>query len=154
MKTRRAILFRVGAVLLLLIIAASMMVIGRGHTVYMDNKAIEYNGQTYPSFYKVDVYVGGERVAKLRDKDRGMATNIGQKFTMTLAITREKGGEEENVEVSLNLPYNMDGIAINLPACMAGLPGDVCMSEFVIATQESEESTEETVDEFGIGAEF
>ena len=89
MKNRRAIIFRVGAILLLLIIAASMMVIGRGHTVYMDNKTIEYDGQTYNSFYKVDVYVDGERVAKLRDKDRGMATNIGQKFTMTLAITRE-----------------------------------------------------------------
>ena len=130
-----------------------MMMIGRGHTVYMDNKTIEYDGQTYNSFYKVDVYVDGERVAKLRDKDRGMATNIGQKFTMTLAITREKGGPEETVEVTLNLPYNMDGIAINLPACMSGLPGDVCMSEFVIEPVESETS-EENVDEFGIDAEF
>ena len=153
MKNRRAIIFRVGAILLLLIIAASMMVIGRGHTVYMDNKTIEYDGQTYNSFYKVDVYVDGERVAKLRDTDRGMATNIGQKFTMTLAITREKGGPEETVEVTLNLPYNMDGIAINLPACMSGLPGDVCMSEFVIEPVESETS-EENVDEFGIYAEF
>lgn len=153
MKNRRAIIFRVGAILLLLIIAASMMVIGRGHTVYMDNKTIEYDGQTYNSFYKVDVYVDGERVAKLRDKDRGMATNIGQKFAMTLAITREKGGPEETVEVTLNLPYNMDGIAINLPACMSGLPGDVCMSEFVIEPVESETS-EENVDEFGIDAEF
>lgn len=153
MKNRRAIIFRVGAILLLLIIAASMMVIGRGHTVYMDNKTIEYDGQTYNSFYKVDVYVDGERVAKLRDTDRGMATNIGQKFTMTLAITREKGGPEETVEVTLNLPYNMDGIAINLPACMSGLPGDVCMSEFVIEPVESETS-EENVDEFGIDAEF
>ena len=41
MKNRRAIIFRVGAILLLLIIAASMMVIGRGHTVYIDNKTIE-----------------------------------------------------------------------------------------------------------------
>lgn len=153
MKNRRAIIFRVGAILLLLIIAASMMVIGRGHTVYMDNKTIEYDDQTYNSFYKVDVYVDGERVAKLRDTDRGMATNIGQKFTMTLAITREKGGPEETVEVTLNLPYNMDGIAINLPACMSGLPGDVCMSEFVIEPVESETS-EENVDEFGIDAEF
>ena len=104
MKNRRAIIFRVGAILLLLIIAASMMVIGRGHTVYMDNKTIEYDGQTYKSFYKVDVYVDGERVAKLRD-------------------------------------------------CMAGLPGDVCMTEFVIEPAESETS-EENVDEFGIDAEF
>ena len=42
-----------------------MMVIGRGHTVYMDNKTIEYDGQTYNSFYKVDVYVDGERCCQV-----------------------------------------------------------------------------------------
>ena len=30
-----------------------MMVIGRGHTVYIDNKSIDYNGQTYTTPYKV-----------------------------------------------------------------------------------------------------
>ena len=73
MKTKRTILFRLGAVLLLLIIAGIMMVIGRGHTVYMDNKSIEYNGQTYTTPYKVVVYVDGEQVAKLRDKERGLS---------------------------------------------------------------------------------
>ena len=77
MKTKRTILFRLGAVLLLLIIAGIMMVIGRGHTVYIDNKSIDYNGQTYTTPYKVVVYVDGEQVAKLRDKERGMATCIG-----------------------------------------------------------------------------
>lgn len=47
MKKKRTILFRVGAVLLLLIIAGFMMLIGRGHTVYIDNKSFDYNGQTY-----------------------------------------------------------------------------------------------------------
>ena len=75
-----------------------MMVIGRGHTVYIDNKSIDYNGQTYTTPYKVVVYVDGEQVAKLRDKERGMATCIGQTFKMTLEITQEKGGSEELVD--------------------------------------------------------
>ncbi|WP_320914960.1 DUF6672 family protein, partial [Enterocloster bolteae] len=33
MRAKRTILFRIGAILLLLIIAGIMMVIGRGHTV-------------------------------------------------------------------------------------------------------------------------
>ena len=77
-----------------------MMVIGRGHTVYIDNKSIDYNGQTYTTPYKVVVYVDGEQVAKLRDKERGMATCIGQTFKMTLEITQEKGGSEEMVDVA------------------------------------------------------
>ena len=53
MRAKRTILFRIGAILLLLVIAGIMMVIGRGHTVYIDNKSIDYNGQTYTTPYKV-----------------------------------------------------------------------------------------------------
>ena len=91
----------------------------------MDNKTIEYDGQTANHSIKWTSTWTANQVAKLWDKDRGMATNMGQKFTMTLAITPGEGGPEEAVEVTLNLPYNMDGIAINLPACMAGTSGDV-----------------------------
>lgn len=156
MKMKRTSLFRAGAILLLLIIAGIMMVVGRGHTVYIDNKSLDYNGQTYSTPYKVVVFVDGEQVAKLRDKERGMATCIGQKFNMTLEITQEKGGSEETVNVALNLPHHMDGIAINLPAYLAGLPEDAYLSEFQIAVEETEEPSEEApidgaVDEFGLG---
>ena len=117
------------------------MVIGRGHTVYIDNKSLDYNGQTYSTPYKVVVFVDGEQVAKLRDKERGMATCIGQKFNMTLEITQEKGGSEETV---------------NVAAYLAGLPEDAYLSEFQIAVEETEEPSEEApidgaVDEFGLG---
>ena len=70
---KRTLFFRIGAIVILLAIAAVMMVIGRGHTVYFDNKKLEYNGETYDTPYKVCVYVNDERVAKLYDKERGMA---------------------------------------------------------------------------------
>jgi cytochrome c biogenesis protein ResB len=152
LKSKRIILFRAGAILLLLIIAGIMMIIGRGHTVYIDNKSLEYNGQTYTTPYKVVVTVDGEQVAKLRDKERGMATCIGQKFTMDLEITQEKGGSEETQTVTVKLPYNMDGIAFNLPAYLAGLPEEVYLSEFKIETPESEEPSDEApLDEFNLG---
>ena len=54
------------------------------------------------------------------------------------------------VPVTLELPYNMDGIVINLPAYLAGLPKDAYMSEFVqVAEPVSEEEEEVTTDEFG-----
>ena len=147
----RTLLFRVGAVLLLAVIAYSMTIIGRGHTVYMDSKRLEYNGQTYETPYKVEVYVNDEQVAKLYDKERGMSIWIGQKFSMTLEITQEKGGAEETQEVSLTLPRKMDGIILNLPALLAGLPEEAYLSEFVAAPAEEEAPGDEGItDEFGL----
>ena len=45
---KRTLFFRIGAIVILLAIAAVMMVIGRGHTVYFDNKKLEYNDLRYP----------------------------------------------------------------------------------------------------------
>ena len=149
-KTRR-LLFRLGTLLILVGIAACMMVVGRGHTVYFDNKKLEYNGETYTPPYQVTVLVGDEQVAKLKAKERGMATTIGQNFEMTLKIVETKGGEEKLETYRLKLPYQLDGIVINLPAYLKGEPQEVWMSEFVpMATKE--EATEEapTTDEFGM----
>ncbi len=147
-KTRR-LLFRVGTLLVLIAIAACMMVIGRGHTVYFDNKKLEYEGTTYDPPYKVTVYVGGEQVAKLNAKERGMASTIGQDFEMELKIMQVKGGDETRETYRIKLPRNLDGIVVNLPAYLAGLPQEVWMSEFVPLTPQ--ETVEEEVpggDEF------
>lgn len=154
MKNKRIFLFRAGAILLLLAIAGIMMIIGRGHTVYIDNKSLDYNGQTYSSSYKVEVYVDGERVARLRDKERGMATCIGQKIHMTLVITQEKGGDEETLNVTIPVPYSMDGVAINLPGFLSGLPEEAYTSEFQIEVVETEEATDESPDDALPGDEF
>ncbi len=151
MNKKRQWLFRIGTLLILLAIAACMMVVGRGHTVYFDNKKIEVNGETITPPYKVTILVKGEQVAKLSAKERGKATTIGQNFEMTLKIVETKGGEEKLETYRLKLPYELDGIVINLPAYLKGEPQEVWMSEFVpMATKE--EATEEapTTDEFGM----
>ena len=122
---------RIGTAAVLLIIAAVMLVIGRGHTVYFDNKTAEYNGTEYPAFQRVNVTVNGERVAKLSKRDRGMATWIGQNFKMELEVTANKGDEPKVIPVSISLPYGLDGIVVNLPELVAGLPQEVWQSEFV-----------------------
>lgn len=143
MNKTRTLLFRLGTILILIAICAAMMVIGRGHTVYFDNKKLEYDGQTYDPPYKIKVFVKDEQVANLKAKERGMATTIGQNFAMTLEITQEKGGDETTETYSFKLPYNIDGIVVNLPAYLAGLPEEAWMSEFVpVATESSAEDEE------------
>ena len=69
MKAKRRLLFQILAVVLLVAIGYTMTIIGRGHTIYLDSKTLEYDGQTYKPAYKTVVYVDGQQVAKLYDKD-------------------------------------------------------------------------------------
>lgn len=135
MKTRRLVI-RVAAVLVLIIIGIIMSIIGRGHTIYLDNKTLEYNGQTYKAPYKVTIYVGDEQLTKLYDKERSSTTCLGQTFTVTLEVMETKNGSEEMQTYKIPVPKNMDGVIINIPGYLAGLPEEAYLSEFVAAPTE------------------
>ena len=150
MKDKKRFFIRLATVLVLIGIAVLMYFFGRGHTVYFDNKKLEYDGVTYDTPYKVEVYVDGERAAKLYDKERGSSICIGANFKMELKVTQEKGGTETEETYSIKLPYDKDGLIVNLPGLMAGLPEDAWMSEF-ISTEEAQPEDEEVVtDEFSM----
>ena len=147
----RKVLFRVGTVAVLLAIAACMMVIGRGHTVYFDNKKLEYEGQEIGTYRRINVFVNGEQVAKLSAKDRGMATFTGQKFSFDIEVTKEKGDEPVTYTFPITVPYGMDGIVLNLPGMIAGLPQEAYTSVFVpMVTEEDTADEEIVIDDFGM----
>lgn len=149
---KRSLIVKICTVVVILGIAACMFVIGRGHTVYFDAKSIDYNGETLKPGYRTAIFVNDERVARLEDGDRGMATCIGQNFKFRVEVTPEKGAEAVPYEFSLKLPYNMDGIVLNMPALIAGAPESVYLSEFVSLSVESSPAEEEIVtDEFALG---
>ena len=150
MKKRR-ILFIALSVLVLIAIAACMMVIGRGHTMYFDNKKLEYEGQTYDTYRRINVFVNGEQVAKLSAKDRGMATFMGQQLSFDIEVTKEKGDDPVNYSYTVKVPYKEDGIVLNLPGMIAGLPEEAYTTVFVPMVTEEENAEEEIViDEFGM----
>ena len=129
-------MIRVAAVLVLIIVGIIMSIIGRGHTIYLDNKTLEYNGQTYKAPYKVTIYVGDEQLTKLYDKERGSTTCLGQTFTVTLEVMETKNGSEEMQTYKIPVPKNMDGVIINIPGYLAGLPEEAYLSEFIAAPTE------------------
>ena len=153
MNNKRKWIFRGCTLLVVLLIAALMFVVGRGHTVYIDNKTLEYNGETYNALQKVEVWVNGERLSKLSKRDRTMTTTIGNGFEMKLINTVNKGDEPTEVTVNLSLPYGWDGIVVNVPGYLAGLPQEAWMTEFIAepepVTAEDEEIT--TEDEIPMG---
>lgn len=149
----KQILMIAATILALIVIGGVMLIVGRGHTLYFDSKKYEKSGQVYETPYKVEVYVNGEQCAKLYDGERGTAKWIGQDFTMKLAITDVQGGAEREETYSFKLPYDMDGVTVNLPALMAGLPQEDYLEEFVIiAVEEPEEPVED--DLAGIGTDI
>ena len=145
MSNKRKWFFRACTLAFLLIVAAVMFIIGRGHTVYIDNKTLEYNGQTAEAFQKVEVYVGEERLSKLAKRERTMSDVIGQSFSMRLIITKNKGDDPVEETVSISLPYNWDGIVVNVPAYLAGMPQEAWMTEFVPLATEVTETEEEGI---------
>ncbi len=143
MDKRRKWIFRGCALLAVLLLAGCMFIVGRGHTVYIDNKTLEYNGASYDALQRVEVYVGEERLSRLAKRERTMSTVIGQSFEMRLVNTVNKGDEPTEVTVKLSLPYGWDGIVVNVPGYLAGLPQDAWMTEFVAAPEPVSEEEEE-----------
>lgn len=152
MSKNRVLLFRIGAVAALVLLAVLMLIIGRGHTIYFDNKPIE--GSTIECPYKVEVFVKDESAGKLYEGERGMASWMGQTLKVSLKITETKGGDAEVRDMKVKLPYNMDGIVLNIPALLAGESEDVYLSKFVPAVVEEPTEEETVVDEFGDMADF
>lgn len=153
MNNKRKWLFRAGTILVILAIAACMFLVGRGHTVYVDNKTLEYNGETYNALYRVEVWVGGERLSKLAKRERTSSTVIGQSFEMKLVNTENKGDEPKEIEVKLSLPYGWDGAVVNVPGYLAGLPQEAWMTQFVSEPEPvtEEDETTPTEDDIPMG---
>lgn len=138
--TKRAWIVRIAAVVLLIVIGYIMSIIGRGHTIYLDNKTLEYEGSTYKAPYKVTVVVDGEQLTKLYEKERGSTTCLGQTFTVTLEVMETKNGSEETQTYQIPIPKDMDGVIVNIPGYLAGLPQEAYIEEFVPAVVEEPEA--------------
>ena len=152
MKSKKTLLIRLLALVIVVGIAVAMMIIGRGHTLYLDNKTLDYGGKTYETPYKVEAYYKGEQFAKLYKRERGMVTCMGGKVTVDLVITQEKGGDETTQTITIDLPWDMDGVIINLPAYLSGLPVEAYRTEF-IPTPVVEEEEEPVPGEEGMPGE-
>lgn len=146
----RRVLFTAGLVAILATISIICLIFGRGHTIYLDNKSIE--GTEYTSYASVDIIYKGEKVVNLEKAERGSITLTGQKLNVQLVAKKTNSAAAQTVDISINLPYDLDGIVINIPAYLAGADADTYMSEFVSTRVEEDTSEDVQLDEFGMSA--
>ena len=147
-------LIRAGVVLFFILIAVIMLIIGRGHTLYFDNKSFESpDGQTYGSFYRVSLTGSDRKVQKLIPGDRVSCKYMGQRVGFTITVTKSNGDQSTDYKYTLNIPYSWDGAVVNLPALVAGAEPEVYLSEFIVQKVESYSGEDEEVvlDDFSVG---
>ena len=147
MKTnKKTLIIRIAVILILIVICAVMFVIGRGHTIYVDNKTIEYNGQEIGSKSEVDVYFNDELVTELYKGERTSFKILGQTLKFKISVKeRQNSMTMDEYEIEYKIPYNMDGIILNLPALIEGASEEEYLSEFVstIVIADDEPTTSE-----------
>lgn len=147
----KSLIYKIILVIILVILCFVMIHIGRGHTLYFDNKQMKINGSTIDAPYRVKVFIKGKEVANLSAGDRGMAIWIGPKAHIDLEVTEVKGGDKKNLSCDVPLPKDFDGVVINLIGLMNNAPYDTYISEFVplVTASESSENEEVVIDELG-----
>ena len=151
MSKGRKWIFRCAALAVIIAVAVWMFIIGRGHTLYFDNKPLEKDGQSFDAIYQIEVLVDGNPVGKLKEGERGMTTIMGQSYDLEVYVTMKKDGKRSKGGVTMKVPYNMDGIIVNLPALLNGAAEDVYMEEFIPAAVEEESDADVVVtDEFAM----
>ena len=131
MKISKNILYKLLLVIALVCVCFVMIYIGRGHTLYFDNKDMEINGTMINAPYKTKVFIKGKEVANLSSGDRGMGIWIGPTAKLVLEVTDVKGGDKSEKSYSIPLPRKYDGVVINLVGLMNGAEYDNYISEFV-----------------------
>lgn len=144
----RRVLFASGLVIVLVAIAIVCFIVGRGHTVYLDNKAIP---GLYSSYDSIEVYYDGGKLGTIAADERVSLTLMGQKLEVKFKAKKTEGGSQETIETEIELPYSMDGIVINVPAYLEGADANTYLTEFVQQVVE-EEVEDVQVDEFGMSA--
>ena len=148
MKNLRRVLFTSCLILILVAISVICFIVGRGHTIYFDNNALD--GTSYEAYNEINIMYDGKSAGKMIEKERLSLQVTGQKLEVEIIAKKEVDGGKKNVKFELEIPYNMDNIMINVPAYLDGASQDVYMEEFVPASEVADDDEVPQTDEFGL----
>lgn len=137
-------LFQLSTVVVLILLGVLMYVIGRQHTILLDNKTLEVGGTSYQAFSVVEVAVDKEEVLELAARDRDKAVVMGQRHTVMLRYA-DRFFEEHELTVSFKVPIGQDMVLISLPALAGGADESVWLQNYEPPTAVAPPQAEEPV---------
>jgi hypothetical protein len=120
---KRKFLFRSAAVLALLVIAVFLYSIGKGSSLLLDNRTVEFGGSTYEAFVTVQVTVDGQEELELYPRDRLRADVTGAGHRITAVAFDRRGQELARRSERIRLPGGSRFYLLSLPVFLAGESG-------------------------------
>ena len=151
MNKVRKILFTIGLVAILVAISITCLIVGRGHTVYIDNKKTD----NYDAYEYIEVFYKGEKVTTLAKNERTVVSCIGQNLDLDLIVTKKRNSMDEEIKVSIKLPYSLDNITLSLNTYLENPEDPDCLTEFVslIDMAQADEEIDLSGDDMGMSEE-
>lgn len=137
-------LFQLGFTALIVIIGIVMFIIGRQHTMLLDNKTIEVEGTVYQALPIVNVAVDKNEPIELAARDRDKVEVMGQRHTITVTYT-DQFFEEHQLTVPCTIPIDQNMVLINIPALVGGAESSVWLQMYTAPTLVKAPSEEEPV---------
>lgn len=117
--TKRKLLIRGGALLVILIVSVILFLVGKSHSILVDNKAVE----ELPALSLVEVQVNKLGSLELTPRDRDKFDVTGQRHTLTVTYT-DQSWEEHVIVRTIKVPLMQDMVMVLLPVLVANPDAD------------------------------
>lgn len=154
---RKCLVVRLIAIVLVIALAVLMFLIGRQHTILVDDKTIMLaDGTEIKALSTVEVRIDKQEQMELAARDRDQYVVTGQRHTITVAYT-DSQWDEHTFSREFEVPIGLDMVIISIPTLVArqDAPAGEWLSEYetpkVVVKQEEEVVTSEDT---GLGSSF
>lgn len=113
---------RCGLVVVLIIVGIFLFVVGKEHIVFIDNRELTIDGETYNVVAGYEVWVDGQQVGRtaLAPGKRNVASVAGPKHRIELQEIKDKEPVGERIEKDFRIATRTAQVIINIPALVAG----------------------------------
>lgn len=119
-------MYQIGLVVVLILIAALLFRIGKGHTLLIDNNAMTINGKAYAAVEAVRVTVDGQpKPITVKSGERDQTIVKGASHSVKAELLDANGTVTATVEKKFKLATLADAFILSTPAILADDPGAI-----------------------------
>lgn len=115
MVIKKRLIARTFAILLIVLLGFVMFRVGRKHTILLDNKTIEVQGEEFKALDVVDIQVNKLEELELGKRDRDKAEVMGQSQKVKVTYT-DSDWNETVIERKIKVPHKDVMIVFSIPA--------------------------------------
>lgn len=144
-KITKRFWIQVAAIIVLILLGVLMFVIGKQHTILLDNKTLETETATYRALPEVTVQVDKGEKIELAARDRDQAIVVRQGHTVTVWYEDPKTYEERELKIKFRVPLSENMMLMSIPALVNGADESVWLTHYEIAVVTSVASEEEAI---------